>query len=86
MLSLLSSLVALVGPWINMVIGWFQAKKAAQAGADTAETAAEAQHLNDGAQSVADRDSADAQNTALDQLAQQIDNPVSAVVVTKGNT
>lgn len=73
-----------VAGWINLVVGWFQARAAAQTAADSAETTAMTQHQNDGAQSVSDKDSSDAQNAALDQLEKQIDNPIPIVITKPG--
>ena len=65
-----------VASWANLVIGYFQNKSAEQTAADTAEATAETQHNSDGAQSVADKASDDAQNAALDQADKVHDNPV----------
>lgn len=69
-----------IGQLVNIGINWWNARKAAQDGADSAQQTAETQHQADGAQSVADKTSADAQNEALDKLEQQIDNPTPVVV------
>lgn len=68
------------GQIVGLVISWFAARKAAQDNADSAQQSAENEHQNDGAQSVADKTSADAQNAALDKLEQQLDNPTPVVV------
>lgn len=74
-----------IASWINLVIGWFQKRAADQTAANNAESQAETQHQNDGAQSVDDKTSIDAQQAALDKLKEQIDNP-TPVVVTKGDS
>lgn len=68
------------GSIVGFVVSWVQQRIASQNAANSAEQAAEGQHQTDGAQSVADQGSSDAQNAALDGLAQQLDNPVQAVV------
>lgn len=73
-----------VAGWINLIIGWFQANEAAQNAANSAEASAEIHHQNDGAQSVADKDSSDAQNSALDAAAQAMDNPTPIIVQPPG--
>ena len=67
--------------WINAILGWFQAKAAAQNAADGSEQKAEGDHQNDGAQSVVDKDSTDAQNAGLDNAEKQLENPIPVVVV-----
>lgn len=57
-----------IAGWINLIIGFFQQKAADQKAADGAEQTAVAQHQNDGAQSVVDQQSQDAQDAALDQI------------------
>jgi hypothetical protein len=69
--------------WINLVIGWFQARSKAQDDANSAEEKAIVNHQNDGAQSVEDKNSADAQNQSLDDLKKQLDNPIP-IIVEKG--
>lgn len=61
-----------VAAWINSIVGFFQGKAALQSAANSAETTAESGHEDDGAQSVADMNSANAQNAALDQAAAQM--------------
>jgi hypothetical protein len=70
-----------IASWINLIIGWVQAKVKAQADQNTAVSTAEQDHEQDGAQSVADQNSSDAQNAALDQKLKQIDNPTPVVVI-----
>lgn len=69
-------------PFLQQILNWWNGIEAAQTGANTAEQNAEAAHQNDGGQSVSDKISTDAQHTALDQIAKQIDNPTPIVVVT----
>lgn len=84
----MTALVALFnwlsGQWfgqaVTAAIGWFQKRQQQQADANQAEQQAEQQHQTDGAQSVADQTSSDAQNAALDQLERQLDNPVEITV------
>jgi hypothetical protein len=71
----------IVAGWINSIVGYFQAQAAEQTAANTAEGTAETAHQNDGSQSVVDQTSTDAQNSALDGIANQIDNPTPVVVV-----
>lgn len=85
MWSAILALFPTVAGWINLVVGWFQARSAAQDAANTAETTAMTQHQNDGAQSVSDKDSSDAQNAAIDQLENQIDNPIPIVIIKSGD-
>lgn len=66
--------------WINLAISFFQKKAADQAAANSAEQNAEAVHQSDGAQSVDDKESADAQNEALDEIKNQLSNPTPVVV------
>jgi hypothetical protein len=73
-----------IAGWINMLVSWFQAQKQLQTDQNTAVSTAIQQHEQDGAQSVADQNSSDAQNAALDKKEQQIDNPTPVVVVNKG--
>ncbi len=67
-------------PFVQQIINWWNARKQAQTDAATAEGTAEAQHQNDGAQSVADRDSADRQNSSLDEAQKKIENPIPIVI------
>lgn len=85
MWSAILALFPTIASWINLIVGYFQARAAAQTAADSAETTAMTQHQNDGAQSVEDKDSSDAQNAALDQLANQIDNPIPIVIIKSGD-
>lgn len=71
-----------VAGWINMLIGVFQKRAADQSAAGAAEQSAESDHQNDGAQSVANKASADAQNLALDQIKQSLENPIPITVQT----
>lgn len=80
MLSLIATLFPTIAGWINLLIGWFQQKAADQKAANDAETSAEQQHQADGAQSVGDKQSDDAQNAALDEIQQQLENPTPVVV------
>lgn len=61
-----------VASWVNLVIGYFQKQSADDAAAAGAELDAEGEHQDDGAQSVADKSSADAQNAALDKIKQDL--------------
>jgi len=81
MIALIASIFPTLAGWLNMILGFFQQRAANQTAANQAETAAEASHSGDGALSVAGKTSDDAQNAALDQLAQQLDNPTPIVVV-----
>lgn len=80
MLAFLAAAFPTLASWINLIIGWFTARAQAQSEANQAEANAEADHQNDGAQSVADQVSSDAQNAALDQIAHDIDHPPVATV------
>lgn len=80
MWTALLALFPTIAGWINLVIGWFQKRAADQTAADGLEQTAETQHQNDGAQSVEDKISADAQNEALDQLEQGLKDPTPIVV------
>lgn len=71
-----------IAGWINLIVGWFQAKEAAQTAANTSESNAEADHQNDGLQSVSDKTSSDAQNAALDAVQAGLENPTPVVVTT----
>jgi hypothetical protein len=77
--AILSAFPTIAG-WINLIIGYFQQQAADQTAATNAEGAAEQQHQNDGAQSVADHDSNATQNSALDGIEQQLKNPVQVPV------
>ena len=72
-----------IAGWINLLIGWFQARAQAQKDQNSAVDTGLSQHEQDGAQSVADQESSDAKNASLDQKLKQIDNP-TPVVVQKG--
>lgn len=86
MLALIGTLFPTIAGWINLLIGYFQAQAAAQTAATNAEGTAETQHETDGAQSVADQQSTDAQNTGLDAIQQGLENPTPVVVtLPKGN-
>lgn len=80
MLTFLATIFPTIAGWINLIIGYFQQKAADQKAANDAETVAEQQHQADGAQSVSDKESDDAQNAALDQIQQQLENPIPVVV------
>lgn len=69
------------GALINAGLQWWTRRKEAQTSAENAENSAIDSHQSDGAQSVADKTSADAQNAALDKLQQELDNPTPVVVV-----
>jgi cell division protein FtsX len=69
------------GQVVSAALSWWNARVVAQNQANTAEQNAETQHQTDGAQSVADRDSADQQNSALDDLQKQMENPIPVVVI-----
>lgn len=84
MLALLATIFPTIAGWINLVVGFFQNKEAQQTAATTAEANAEEAHEDDGSQSVADATSDDAQNAALNQIQQQLENPTPIVVVTTG--
>ncbi len=73
-----------VAGWINLIVGFFQNRAAAQNSANTAENTAMSEHQSDGAQSVADKISGDAQLAALKKLADQMDNPTPVVVIKDG--
>jgi hypothetical protein len=68
-------------PFLQDIINWWSGVEQAQAGANSAESAAEAAHQNDGAQSVADAVSGASQNASLDAIANQLDNPPPATIV-----
>jgi hypothetical protein len=74
-----------IAGWINMLLGWFQAREKAQEDQNNAVDSAVKQHDQDGAQSVADRNSSDAQNDALTKQEQIRDNPTPVVVVKQGD-
>lgn len=82
---MLTSIIAFLsqswfGQIIGLVITWWANRKAAQDAANSAEGAAETAHQNDGAQSVNDRTSSDAQNQALDDLEKQLDTTPPVVI------
>lgn len=68
------------GSIVSLALQWFATAEANQSAADSAESTAEQQHNSDGAQSVADQQSDDAQNAALSGLAASLDNPVPVTV------
>lgn len=68
------------GQIVSFFLSWWSNKQAAQNAANQAEQNAEQQHSADGAQSVLDQQSDDAQNAALDGLANQLDNPIQGTV------
>lgn len=70
-------------PFLSIIANWWQGKAQAETDATNAEGTAETQHQNDGAQSVDDKDSADAQNTALDDLKEGLSNPTPVIVKDK---
>jgi hypothetical protein len=69
-----------VGQIISTALSWYTTWQANQAAAASAEQQAESSNANDGAQSVLDQESDDAQNAALDNVENQIDNPTPIVV------
>lgn len=85
MLAAIVALFPTIAGWINMIIGWFQARAQAQTDQNNAVDTAVQQHDQDGAQSVADRDSSDAQMDALKKQEQIRDNPQPVVVVKPGD-
>lgn len=87
MLAFIMTAFPTVAAWVNQVVAYFAARAKAQSDASAAADQEIAAHAHDGAQSVADRVSATAQNQALGEIAQQIDNPVTVTVTppTEGN-
>lgn len=83
MLTTLAALFPTIAGWINLILGYFQAKKQAEDAANSAEIKAESEHQNDGAQSVIDQESSDAQNAALDKIKDQLSDPIPVVVITQ---
>jgi hypothetical protein len=69
------------GQIVGLAISWYTNWQAQKTAAANAETSAELAHQDDGAQSVDDRNSTDSQNSALDQIEKQIDNPTPIIVV-----
>lgn len=91
MLTLLATIFPTLAGWLNLIIGYFQTSAQNQANQNTSVQSGIAAHNNDGAQSVADQLSTDAQIAALKKLDQQIDNPTpvevaAPTVPTKGST
>lgn len=70
-----------IAGWINLIIGFFQARAKAQDDQNTAVDQAVSQHNNDGVQSVNDMNSSDQQNAEIDKEIEAIDNPTPVVVV-----
>lgn len=85
MLAAIIAMFPTIAGWINLIVGWFQARAKAQDDQNVAVDKAVTQHQADGAQSVADRDSSDAQNDALTKQEQIRDNPTPVVVVKQGD-
>lgn len=67
-------------PFLNDIVSWWQGLQAAQTAATGAESTAEQAHQSDGAQSVSDKTSIDAQDAALNTIQQQLENPTPVVV------
>ena len=67
------------GQIISAALSWYTTWQANRAAAASSEQQAETDHQDDGAQSVADKDSSDAQNAALDNIENQLDNPTPVV-------
>lgn len=72
--------------WFGQVIGfalnWWTTRQQNIQNALSAETQAEVDHQNDGAQSVADRESSALQNAALDKIQNELEHP-TPVQITK---
>lgn len=65
----------IVAGWVNVIFDWFKARAKAQDDQNKAVSQSQDYHQNDGAQSVTDKQSADAQNAALDQMKKDLDTP-----------
>lgn len=73
--AILGALGGALGQLAQWFVGWFVAKKQAEAQAETDMENSISQHQDDGAQSVADANSADAQLQNIQEQEQQLNNP-----------
>lgn len=63
------------GQVVGLVVNWYAARKAAQDAQLAAMQTQEQEHMNDGAQSVSDQDSANTQNDALNKIENGLNAP-----------
>lgn len=63
-----------IAGWINLVIGWFAARKQAESDQSASVDLGLHNHEQDGKQSVSDVTSSDAQNSALDAAEKEMDS------------